>query len=98
MIPLFLSFLFLFDSFVVSTVRLHRPQKETWRTNEMRVYRARIFEIRDPQGRAAHRQLARRSEKSAMRIPTMAPLFSSANRPDAYTHSFLRDALQVLVR
>jgi len=49
---------------VLGTVRLHRPQKETWRTNEMRVYRVRIFEIRDPQGLAAHRQPARRPEES----------------------------------
>jgi len=37
-----------FGLVIVGTVRLHRPQKETWRTNEMRVYRARILEIRDP--------------------------------------------------
>jgi len=59
MIPLFLSLSFSCLFLVVGTVRLHRPQKETWRTNEMRVYRARIFEIRDPQGRAAYRQPAR---------------------------------------
>jgi len=44
---------------VVGAVRLHRPQKETWRTNEMRVYRARIFEIRDLSGCAAYRQPAK---------------------------------------
>jgi hypothetical protein len=86
MTPFFLSLSFSgFGLVVVGTVRLHRPQKETWRTNEMRVYRARIFEIRDPQSRAGYRQPARRSEKSAMRIPTIAPLFSSENRPDGYT-------------
>jgi hypothetical protein len=31
-------FFFWFSLVVVGAVRLHRPQKETWRTNEMRVY------------------------------------------------------------
>jgi len=59
MIPLFLSLSFSGLFLVVDTVRLHRPQKETWRTNEMRVYRARIFEIRDLQDRATYRQPAK---------------------------------------
>jgi len=58
MIPLFLSLFFSGLFLVVGTVRLHRPQRETWRTNEMRVYRGRIFEIRDLSGCAAYRQPA----------------------------------------
>ena len=53
--------------------------------NKMRVCRARIFEILDSRRRAAYHQTAMRLEKSALRTPTIAPLFSSANQRDGYT-------------
>src|SRR5262249_53437355 len=79
-------FLVLVLGVVVSAVRLHRLQKETWRTNKTRVCQGRFFEnSRDLRARAVCYSEIKRSEEHAMKISAIGPHFPSKNRPDPRT-------------